>query len=274
MSLDPQRTPDETDGLTRSIQIGPGLPPAGVEGARAHAWGWSAEVEPGTVPMADSGVVTGWLAAEPPKLVVIDVDATFCEGESIDLLAEHAGAGEQVARITERAMQGEIEFAQALALRVQTLAGLPVEVLDRVREQTRYSPGALDLVNAVHAAGGKVALVSGGFTAIVEDLGRAAGVDLIAANTLEVADGRLTGRTVGEVVDRAGKARFLRQFSEQVGCTPDQVVAIGDGANDLDMMAAAGLGIAYCAKPAAAAQAHARISFPRLDAATGYLVLG
>ena len=263
----------EDRGTTRSIVIGPGLPPADLAHARAYSWGWSAEAEAGAAQMADHGVVTGWLAEHPPKLVVMDVDATFAQGESIDQLAERAGSGEEVARITERAMHGEIEFGQALAQRVGTLAGLPVEVLDDVRAEMQLAPGARELVAAIHAAGGKVALVSGGFIEIVSTLGEAAGVDFVAANSLEVTDGRLTGRTVGPIVDRAAKAAWLLDFCEQVGCTADQAVAIGDGANDLDMMAVAGLGIAYNAKPAAASKADATISFPRLDAAQGYLHL-
>ena len=127
------------------------------------------------------------------------------------------------------------------------------------------------MVQALQAAGTKVALVSGGFIEIVSALAEAAGVDFAAANTLEVNSGVLTGRTVGAIVDRSAKARHLRAFADQVGATPDQCVAVGDGANDLDMMATAGLGIAYCAKPAAASQADATISFPRLDAVLGYL---
>ncbi|MGD8216179.1 phosphoserine phosphatase SerB [Aestuariimicrobium sp. Y1814] len=272
MSLDQQQPQTE-----RVVRIGPGLPPADLPHARAHEWGWAADAEPGSAaadhPLADHGRVSGWLAANPPRLVVCDVDATFCQEESIDLLAEVAGAGEHVAEITERAMRGELEFGEALALRVATLAGLPVGALDEVRAQIHYSPGALELVSALHEAGSRVALVSGGFIEIVSKLGEVAGVDFAAANVLEVDNGVLTGRTVGATVDRAAKARFLRQFAEQVGASPDQCVAIGDGANDLDMMAVAGLGIAYCAKPAAAAQAGATISFPRLDAALGYLQL-
>ncbi|MGD7733158.1 phosphoserine phosphatase SerB [Propionibacteriaceae bacterium G57] len=265
---------------SRSVLIGPGLPPsalpgmAGLTNVRSHAWGWSAEGEGSAAPLADHAVVTGWLANQPPKLVVLDVDATLVTGETIDLLAERAGAGEQVAAITQRAMNGELEFAQALAARVETLAGLPVEALDEVRHGLEFSPGARELVEAVHATGGKVAIVSGGFIEIVAKLAETLSIDFAAANTLEVADGVLTGRTLGPVVDRAAKARKLLEFAAGIGATPDQAVAIGDGANDLDMMGVAGLGIAYCAKPAAAAQADATISFPRLDAALGYLQLG
>lgn len=286
MSPDPQQPHDRPDNLSaaldglpdvvtsRTILVGPGLPPAELAGARAHDWGWAAQARPGDLALADHGVVTGWLATHPPRLVVCDVDATFAVEESIDLLADVAGAGEQVAEITARAMNGEIEFAEALALRVQSLRGLPVAALDEVRAQIHYSPGAHHLVRALHDVGAKIALVSGGFIEIVGPLAEAAGVDFAAANRLEVDGGRLTGRTVGAVVDRAAKARHLRSFAEQIGATTDQTVAIGDGANDLDMMAAAGLGIAYCAKPAAASQADATISFPRLDAALGYLVMG
>lgn len=274
MSLDSQQQPVQSEPLSRSIVMGAGIAPAELSAARAYDWGWAAESEPGAFAMADHGVVTGWLAANPPKLVVCDVDATFAVEESIDMLAEVAGAGEQVAEITQRAMNGEIEFGEALALRVKALAGLSVSALDEVRRQINYAPGAHNLVAALQGAGSKVALVSGGFIEIVRPLGEGAGVDFAAANTLEIDNGVLTGRTVGAIVDRAAKAHYLRTFAEQIGATPDQCVAIGDGANDLDMMAVAGLGIAYCAKPAAAAAADATISFPRLDAALGYLQVG
>lgn len=203
----------------------------------------------------------------------MDVDSTLTTSEAIDLLAEVAGVGEQVAAITERAMRGELDFAASLAERVATLEGLPVSVLDEVRERIEFQPGAAELVEAIRSTGGRVGVVSGGFIEIVAPKVAELGIDYATANTLEVADGKLTGRTTGEVIDRAAKARHLLRYCELAGTEPDLCVAIGDGANDLDMLGLAGLGIAYCAKPVTAEQADATISFPRLDAALGYLQL-
>ena len=260
---------------TRSVLIGEGLPPSDLPTARRHEWGWSCEAtDDPAPPMVDRGIIRGHLANAAPKLLVMDVDSTLTTSEAIDLLAEAAGAGEKVAEITERAMRGELDFAESLAERVATLRGLPVHVLDEVRRQIEFQPGAVELVQAVKAAGARVGVVSGGFIEIVQPNVEAIGIDYATANTLEVVDGFLTGRTVGEVIDRQAKARHLLSYCELASCTPDQAVAIGDGANDLDMLAAAGLGIAYCAKLVTAAQADATISFPRLDAALGYLLIG
>ncbi|MGO4957045.1 phosphoserine phosphatase SerB [Luteococcus sp. Sow4_B9] len=221
----------------------------------------------------DAAVVEEPLASMPPRLLMMDVDSTLITSEVIDEVAHRAGTGEQVAAITESAMRGELDFAASLRARVATLAGLDVSVLDEVRRELEFSPGALELIRSVKQAGGQVGLVSGGFTEVVEPLVEGLGIDHITANRFEVRDGRLTGLTRGEVVDRAAKRRHLLRCAELAGCTAAQTVAVGDGANDLDMLGEAGLGVAYCAKPVAATQADATISFPRLDAVRAFLQL-
>ncbi|WP_420176011.1 phosphoserine phosphatase SerB [Luteococcus sp. OSA5] len=219
----------------------------------------------------DAAVVEEPLASAPPKLLMMDVDSTLITSEVIDEVAHRAGTGEQVADITERAMRGELDFSASLRARVATLAGLDASVLDEVRQSLQFSPGAQDLIKAVKDAGGQVGLVSGGFTEVVEPLVEGLGIDHITANRFEVRDGKLTGQTRGEVIDRAAKRRHLLRCAELAGCTAAETVAVGDGANDLDMLGEAGLGVAYCAKPVAATQADATISFPRLDAVLAYL---
>lgn len=188
-------------------------------------------------------------------LVVMDVDSTFVTAEQIDLLAVRAGSGAQVAAITERAMRGELDFAASLTERVATLAGLAADVLDEVRAEIELSPGAAELVATLHRRGWPVALVSGGFHEIVDQIAAEHRITRVRANRLEVADGMLTGRLRGPIVDRAAKARWLRTFAEEEGIPMARTVAVGDGANDLDMIAAAGLGVAFHAKPVVAAQA-------------------
>lgn len=214
----------------------------------------------------DASLVWGPLAAEGPGLIVLDVDSTLITAEVIELLAAHAGTEKLVADTTERAMRGELDFAASLAERVATLRGLPVSVIAEVRADVRLAPGAQQLIESAREHGTAVGLVSGGFAEIVDPLATLLGIDLVAANRLEVAEGQLTGRTTGPVIDRAAKRRHLFAYANQVGLTTERVVAVGDGANDLDMLNAAGLGIAYCAKPVTRAAADAAISFPRLDA--------
>jgi phosphoserine phosphatase len=190
------------------------------------------------------------------RLVVMDVDSTFITAEVIELLAEHAGTRDEVAAITEAAMRGELDFAASLHARVATLAGLPTRVFDEVRATVQVSPGAAELVAFLAERDWPLALVSGGFIEIVGPLARSYGITRARANALEVDDvGRLTGRVTGPVVDRAAKAAALREYAAAEGIDLADTVAIGDGANDLDMIAAAGTGIAYNAKPVVAAQA-------------------
>jgi len=200
------------------------------------------------------------------RLVVLDVDSTLVQGEVIELLAAEAGCLQEVARVTEAAMSGELDFEASLRARVALLAGLPVEAVDRVRAAVRLTPGARTLVRTLKRLGWTVGIVSGGFTVVTDDLVAELGLDHALANELEIVDGRLTGRVLGEVVDRAAKAAALRRFAAEAGLRQEQTVAIGDGANDLDMLAAAGLGIAFNAKPVVRDAADAALSVPFLDA--------
>jgi phosphoserine phosphatase len=208
--------------------------------------------------------VTLWRRAR--RLVVMDVDSTLVQGEVIEMLAAEAGCQAEVARVTEQAMAGELDFEASLRARVALLEGLPVEAVDRVRAQVRLTPGARTLVRNLKRLGHVVGIVSGGFTAVTDDLQRELGLHHALANELEVVDGRLTGRVVGDVVDRAGKAAALRRFAAAEGMAMEQTVAVGDGANDLDMLNAAGLGIAFNAKPFVREQAHTALNQPYLDA--------
>lgn len=185
----------------------------------------------------------------------MDVDSTFITGEVIEYLAAHNGSQDHVARITEAAMRGEMDFAQSLTERVAALAGLPESVFEEVLASLEMTPGAADLVARAHKRGWAVGLVSGGFIEIVEPLAEQFGITLFRANRLEVVDGVLTGRTRGEIVDRAAKARLLREFANTESIPMSATIAIGDGANDLDMIAAAGVGIAFNAKPVVRDQA-------------------
>ena len=215
---------------------------------------------------ADIAVEQVGLARRNKRLIVLDVDSTLVRGEVIDELAARAGRAAEVARITAAAMNGELDFAQSLRARVAALEGLPVEVLDEVREALVLTPGARTLIRTLKRLGFRCGIVSGGFTQITDPLAEQLGLDFAAANTLEVADGRLTGGLVGEIVDRPGKARALARFAEQYGIPLDQTVAVGDGANDLDMLGVAGLGIAFNAKPYVREQAHTALNQPYLDA--------
>ncbi len=198
--------------------------------------------------------------------MVTDVDSTLITGEVIEMLADHAGSGERVADITNRAMRGEIDFGRSLVERVATLEGLPVTVLDDVLHEIELTPGAERLVAALHDAGWPVGVVSGGFVEVVEPLAQRLGIGFVRANRLEVADGRLTGRVTGAVVDAQAKADALREFAAEQGVPLDRTVAIGDGANDLLMLQAAGLGIAFNAKPVVSDQADVAVPGKRLDA--------
>ena len=198
-----------------------------------------------------------------PGLVVTDVDSTLIEQEVIEELAAEAGAREAVARITARAMNGELDFAHSLRERVAALAGLPVSVCARVAERVTVTRGARELIGAVHRAGGRFGVVSGGF---VEPLARSLGIDFHAANRLEASDGVLTGRVVGRIVTAEVKTACLRRWAAQCSVPLARTVAIGDGANDIPMMREAGVGIAFCAKPAVRRLVAHQLNEPRLDA--------
>jgi phosphoserine phosphatase len=214
----------------------------------------------------DIAVAPAGLARRGRRLVVMDVDSTLIQDEVIELLAAHAGRAAEVAAVTESAMRGELDFAESLRARVAVLAGLPVGVLAEVRAAIRLTPGARTLVRTLKRLGFTVAVVSGGFLEIVGDLARELDIDHAEANRLEVSDGVLTGRLVGEIVDRAGKAAALRRFAHEERLPLSRTVAIGDGANDLDMLDAAGLGIAFNAKPIVREQADTSVTVPYLDA--------
>ncbi|MBL0888071.1 phosphoserine phosphatase SerB [Myceligenerans indicum] len=189
------------------------------------------------------------------RLIVSDVDSTFFRQEVIELIADHAGTRQEVAAVTERAMRGELDFAGSLRERVATLAGVPAGALDKVRDAVELTPGAAELVAACQQRGWAFGLVSGGFEEIVRPIAEDLGIRLVRANRLEVSGGVLTGRTVGPVVDRAAKAATLREWAAAEGVPLEATVAVGDGANDLDMIAAAGVGVAFRAKPVVRDQA-------------------
>ena len=198
-------------------------------------------------------------------LVVMDVDSTFIQEEVIELLAAHAGVETEVAEITHRAMNGELDFEQSLRARVAMLAGLNEEVLNTVQSQITLTPGAATLARTLHKIGFQVALVSGGFLEVVGPLAHKLGVVNVRANQLEIKDGKLTGNLSGPIIDRAAKAQALKEFAEQYDIPLSRTIAIGDGANDLDMLNAAALGIAFNAKPYVRDAAYASVNVPYLD---------
>ena len=200
------------------------------------------------------------------RLIVMDVDSTLIQGEVIEMLAAYAGCEAEVASITERAMRGELDFAQSLRDRVALLAGLDAGVLDKVYGDLELAPGARTTVRVLKRLGYRFAMVSGGFSQLTDRLAAELGIDFSVANELELVDGKLTGRLVGEIVDRAGKAVALRRFAAECGVPVSATIAIGDGANDLDMLNAAGLGIAFNAKPLVQEAAHASVNVPYMDA--------
>ena len=182
-------------------------------------------------------------------LVVFDVDSTLINEEAIELLAEHSGNREKVAEITERSMRGEIDFSTSLIERVATLKGLPESVLEQTAKSLTPTKGASELIQEIHTRGGKAAAVSGGFIQLLTGLKRELNLDYAQANTLGVENGRLTGEVVGELVNREAKAKYLKLWAEENDIPLERTFAIGDGANDLGMMAIAGLSVAFCAKP-------------------------
>jgi phosphoserine phosphatase len=214
---------------------------------------------------ADIAVQEAGLDRRGQYLVVMDVDSTFIQNEVIDLLADEADVMPQVAAITERAMAGQLDFEASLRARAALLEGLPVAALDRVRERLTLTPGARTLCRTLNRLGYHVALVSGGFTAVIAPLAAELGVSEVRANTLEVKDGLLTGRIVGNVIDRLGKRTALEEIAREHGIPQRRTIAIGDGANDIDMLEAAGLGIAFNARSAARDAADTTLNVPYLD---------
>ena len=222
----------------------------------------------------DVAVERAGLARRSMRLIVFDVDSTLIQGEVIEMRAARAGAAAeaQVREVTEAAMRGELDFTESLRRRAAVLAGLPVSVLDEVAESLELTPGARTTIRTLKRLGYRCGVVSGGFTAVVRRLVDELGLDFCAANELEVVDGRLTGQVFGEggvaggaIVDRPGKAGALRRVAERFDIPLEQCVAVGDGANDIDMLATAGLGIAFNAKPALREVADTAVSVPYLD---------
>jgi phosphoserine phosphatase len=211
-------------------------------------------------------------AREAKRLVLLDMDSTLIQQEVIDLLAKHAGKLDQVSQITERAMAGDLDFSQALSARVSLLAGLDQSVIELVRKEITLTNGAKELIETLHKQGHKVGVVSGGFLDVIEPILKDLKIDFYRANKLEIMNGKLTGKTEGAIIDRVAKFNSLQEFAKIEGVELSQTVAIGDGANDLDMIEAAGLGIAFNAKPKVAAAAATTISTS--DLSTVLLLMG
>lgn len=225
----------------------------------------TAVIEVGELAGVDIAVERYGIARRAKRLIVFDVDSTLITGEVIELLAAHSGALAEVERITAAAMGGQMDFAESLRTRVRMLEGLPATVLDDVARSLVLTPGARTTIRTLRRLGYRCGIVSGGFTQITRHLVERLDLDFAAANILEVVDGRLTGALVGDVIDRAGKAKALARFAAESGVPLDQTVAVGDGANDIDMLSAAGMGIAFNAKPVVAEFADTTLNQPFLD---------
>jgi phosphoserine phosphatase len=214
----------------------------------------------------DIAVQRSGLHRRAKRLIVMDVDSTLLQGEVIDLLAAHCGCEEEVAAITDAAMAGELDFAASLTKRVALLEGLTIDQVTQVSRDLVLAPGARTLIRTLQRLGFQTGVVSGGFTQVIEPLCQELGIDYQAANELEIVDGVLTVRITGSLIDRAGKAAKLEEFAVQAGIPLNQTVAVGDGANDIDMLSKAGLGIAFNARPIVREAADTALSVPYLDA--------
>lgn len=221
----------------------------------------------------DINVVDPALRGADKLMLILDADSTLLCQEAIDELAERAGVGQHVAEVTERAMRGELDFAESLRERVSTLEGHPEDVLGEVSRALTLTPGAKNLVDAFHARDFPVCVVSGGFIQILEPIARQLDLEYARANRLDVADGMLTGRVTGQVVDAHVKQTSLRQWAKEYGVGPKNIVAVGDGANDRLMLDAAGLGVAFNAKDALRGTVDAQVNIPRLDAVRHFVDL-
>ncbi|WP_104179630.1 phosphoserine phosphatase SerB [Arthrobacter sp. B0490] len=242
------------DVLTLDVSL-----PADASRVRPGLSGWCSATGVG------AALVPAPVYAPGPKLLIMDVDSTLIKQEVIELLAAHAGREAEVAAVTEAAMRGELDFAQSLHHRVRALAGLPSSVVDDVVARIELSDGAEQLVAAYRDAGHRVGVVSGGFSQVLAPLAERLRLSFARANDLEVEAGMLTGRVAGAVVDRGEKERVLRSEADRSGVPLASTIAVGDGANDLDMLAAAGLGVAFRAKPAVRAASDAALDLPDLD---------
>ncbi|WP_413232545.1 phosphoserine phosphatase SerB [Mycolicibacterium sp. 120266] len=256
-----------SDYPVTGLELRVSVPPGGVYGQLQAAMARVA-VELGI----DIALEDYSLSRRAKRLIVFDVDSTLIQGEVIEMLAARAGAEDKVAAITEAAMRGELDFEESLRERVATLAGLPADVVDEVAEELELTPGARTTIRTLRRLGYHCGVVSGGFRKVIEPLAHELMLDYVAANDLEIVDGKLTGRVIGPIVDRPGKAKALRDFAQQAGVPMEQTVAVGDGANDIDMLTAAGLGVAFNAKPALREVADASLSHPYLD--TVLFILG
>jgi phosphoserine phosphatase len=213
----------------------------------------------------DIAVEQSGLARRAKRIVLLDMDSTLIQQEVIDLLAEKCGVGKEVAAITESAMRGELDFVASLTTRVKLLAGADGDVIQSVKAGITLTPGARTLIRTLHKLGHKVGVVSGGFLDVIEPLLQELEIDFYRANRLEIVDGKLTGNLIGSIIDRTAKAEALREFAAAETVNLAQTIAIGDGANDLEMLEIAGLGIAFNAKPAVRAAADSSINSPYLD---------
>ncbi len=213
----------------------------------------------------DVAVQRAGLERRAMRLIVMDVDSTLIQDEVIDLLADRAGCAAEVAAVTESAMRGQLDFAASLRQRVALLKDLDAGVLDQVRAELRLTPGARTLIRTLKRLGYRCGIVSGGFTSVIQPLADELGIDYVAANTLEISAGKLTGQVVEPIIDREGKTEALRRFARAAGVPLSQTVAVGDGANDLGMIGAAGLGVAFNAKPVVRDAADTALNVPYLD---------